>query len=382
MKNQKVFLCVILLLAVLLVPLAGCSKENAPSGEETSVSPSAEPNNNTSDASFSYGEGLDANGFWEGVRALDYVELFDYRALPIPSDVHQITDDDVTNELTNLIANYSPSEQITDRAVVDGDLVNIDYVGSVNGIPFDGGSTEGSGTDVTAGSTDYIDDFLDQIIGHMPGETIDVEVTFPDDYGEASLQGKDAVFVTTINFIREETEAELTDETVDAYLSLDYGWTTVDEAREGMRSNLLKYALQQYVHEYFATQVTVKSVPDQMIAYQEQSMVSYYQETSAYYDMDLEEFLMNSEGVSSVEELIELNREQNVTMATVNLVTQAIAEDAGIQIGDDDLTAYFSEYFGSGDYSSFEEQYGLPYIKQVVLGDKILNFVIDNAVLL
>ena len=92
---------------------------------------------------------------------------------------------------------------ITDRVVAKDDYVNIDFVGSVDGVPFDGGSTGGQGTIVQAGSTNYIDDFLDQIIGIKPGETVDVNVTFPDSYGEASLAGKKALFVTTVNYIVE-----------------------------------------------------------------------------------------------------------------------------------------------------------------------------------
>ena len=100
--------------------------------------------------------------------------------------------------------------KITDRAIEDGDKVNIDYVGSVDGVEFEGGNTNGAGTEVTAGGTDYIDDFLTQIIGHMPGETFDVNVTFPDEYpNNPDLAGKDAVFVTTINYIVGKNDASL-----------------------------------------------------------------------------------------------------------------------------------------------------------------------------
>ena len=99
--------------------------------------------------------------------------------------------------------------QVTDRAVEDGDTVNIDYVGTVDGVEFEGGNTNGQGTNVTAGGTDYIDDFLTQIIGHMPGETFDVNVTFPDPYtSNEELSGKDAVFKTTINYISETPKPE------------------------------------------------------------------------------------------------------------------------------------------------------------------------------
>jgi trigger factor len=90
----------------------------------------------------------------------------------------------------------------TDVAVEDGDTVNIDYVGTVDGVEFSGGNTQGQGTDLVIGSGSYIDDFEEQLIGHYVGETVDVTVTFPDPYAnDESLSGKEAVFETTINGI-------------------------------------------------------------------------------------------------------------------------------------------------------------------------------------
>ena len=89
----------------------------------------------------------------------------------------------------------------TSLTVEDGDTVNIDYVGSVDGVEFDGGSTNGQGTDLTIGSGLYIDDFEEQLIGSHPGDTVEVNVTFPDDYSSEDLQGQDALFEVTINGI-------------------------------------------------------------------------------------------------------------------------------------------------------------------------------------
>lgn len=93
---------------------------------------------------------------------------------------------------------FSSDESLT---VADGDTVNIDYVGTVDGVEFEGGNTKGRGTDLTIGSGRYIDDFEEQLIGHHPGETVEVNVTFPENYGKEELNGKDAVFTVTINGI-------------------------------------------------------------------------------------------------------------------------------------------------------------------------------------
>ena len=91
----------------------------------------------------------------------------------------------------------------TSLTVEDGDTVNIDYVGTVDGVEFEGGNTDGNGTDLVIGSGDYIDDFEDQLIGSHPGDTVEVQVTFPDDYGNEELNGKDAVFTVPVNGIYE-----------------------------------------------------------------------------------------------------------------------------------------------------------------------------------
>ena len=95
-------------------------------------------------------------------------------------------------------SSYSTDSPLT---VEDGDTVNIDYVGSIDGVEFDGGNTQGMGTDLVIGSGSYIDDFEDQLIGAHPGDQVDVYVTFPEDYGVEELNGKEALFQVTVNGI-------------------------------------------------------------------------------------------------------------------------------------------------------------------------------------
>lgn len=96
-----------------------------------------------------------------------------------------------------------PYSTDTSLTVTDGDTVNIDYVGSIDGVEFSGGSTDGAGADLTIGSGTYIDDFEEQLIGYHPGDTVEVTVTFPEDYGVDDLNGQEAVFEVTINGIYE-----------------------------------------------------------------------------------------------------------------------------------------------------------------------------------
>lgn len=103
-----------------------------------------------------------------------------------------------TDNSTDDSTSYSTDSSLT---VEDGDTVNIDYVGSIDGVEFDGGNTQGNGTDLTIGSGRYIDDFEEQLSGAHPGDEVEVTVTFPDDYGNDELNGKEAVFDVTVNGI-------------------------------------------------------------------------------------------------------------------------------------------------------------------------------------
>ncbi len=83
----------------------------------------------------------------------------------------------------------------------DGDTINLDYVGYIDGEEFEGGNTYGLGTDLVLGSGSYIEGFEDQLIGSHPGDTVEVNVTFPEDYGNEEVNGQDAMFEVTINGI-------------------------------------------------------------------------------------------------------------------------------------------------------------------------------------
>lgn len=114
-------------------------------------------------------------------------------------EVTEAADTTTTPEATEA-PSYSTDTSLT---VKDGDTVNIDYVGKIDGTAFDGGSTNGQGTDLEIGSGSYIDDFEDQLVGAHPGDEVEVTVTFPDDYSAADLAGKEAVFDVTVNGIYE-----------------------------------------------------------------------------------------------------------------------------------------------------------------------------------
>ena len=370
MNKTRKFLYFFLITAILAVCFTGCGKGN---GNTAATEP-------PEDTTFSYSKGIEDNGYLKGIRALDYVELFDYKAFSIPNDIHNISDETLQTEIDGLLSDYSDKgDKIKDRAVANGDTVNIDYVGSVDGVEFDGGSTGGAGDDVIIGVTNFIDDFLEQLIGHMPGETINVEVTFPDEYSQSpDLEGKEAVFVTTINHI---LELNLTDTFVETNLSETYSWKTVAEMKDDMRNRLQTNSIKNHIYEYMITKVTVKSVPASLTEYQEKAMLNEYEGYATQYGMELDEFLLAYVGVDSKEALIAQQSEGNLKNSKYNLICQAIAEDLDLSVSDEDITNFFIKETGSSDYSAAEKQYGLPFIKQVILYNKVMEYIVDEAVL-
>lgn len=356
--------------------------EAAASSDASTDTTADEAGSSTAAPSFDFSQGLDDDGRWSGVTALDLVTLpDDYAQIQIPRDQVEPSDSDIELEENSILSGYVTTTQVTDRAVADGDTVNIDYVGAIDGEEFDGGSTGGNGTTVTIGVTQYIDDFLEQLVGHMPGETFDVEVTFPDDYGVEELNGKDAVFSVTVNYIQESSTPELTDEWVSENLSATYGWSTAAEMREAIAQALLDSNVQQYVTDYVTSASEASEIPEAIVSYQEGLLVYQYESYAASFGMDLESMLQMAAGVDTTDELIASRREAIDTTAKSYLVFQAVAEAQGMSVGDDDVTAYIQSATGSSDVSVFEEEYGMPYLKLLALMQKVGDFLTGNAVL-
>jgi len=140
--------------------------------------------------------------------------------------------------------------------------------------------------------------------------------------------------------------------------------------------------VQEYIQQFLRTGVPVKSIPDPLMKYQEKTLLNGYQEYADFYGMELEEYLQEYEGLSSVEECIETGYNNLVENAMYFLIIQAVAEDTGMSVSDEDLTKYSTENLWSSDYSLQVEEYGLPYVKQAALCQKVLDYIAENAVLL
>ncbi|MFP4457693.1 MAG: trigger factor [Clostridia bacterium] len=379
MKLSKKIFSLALIFTLVLTLAIGCSNDDA--SEDPDENPDTGNGESIIDEDFTYSTGLDENGFWEGITALDYVTLPDYMGIEVPEDVTTVSDEALQNQIDGLLNEFMEEIEVTNRDIEDGDKVNIDYVGKVDGETFEGGDTQGEGTDVIVGQTNYIDDFIEQLIGKTPGDTYDIEVTFPEDYGQDDLNGKDAVFTTTINYIVEEEKPELTDQFVVDNLGDDFGYSSVSDMEESVRSDMKSSAISNYLQSFLIENSEISEVPESIKDYSKNNMLLVYQEQAAQYGMSLEEFLKNGLGVESVDDLFDMYEDQHIQNSNMFLVMQAIAEDAEITVSEEDMSEYFSNQMGVDDFSQLEEHYGGPYLKLNVLHATVLEMVEENAVL-
>lgn len=370
----------------LCLSLVACGS-SAESTSEAASSESAESTEATDDAyaylaDFSYDSIFDENGYVKDLKAGDYVTLPEnFDAPELAQSLTTIDQTEVDSYIAGVMENYQTTEQVTDRAAEMGDTVNVDYVGSIDGVGFSGGNTNGSGYDLTLGSGSFIDDFEDQIAGHTPGETFDVVVTFPEDYGNEELNGKEAVFVTTLNYINEYITPDLTDEWVEENLRESMDFTTVAELQEYVRTILIFDQEANAVYSsLYEGAVFADELPETLVQYfKDQALYTPYQ-YSLMYGMDLDS-MMQASGYESAAAYLEAVTEYVDDDVRQMLLLQAAAEEIGVVCDDNALEENFKRFYGSNNSSSYVDAYGDGYVKMTLLQDMTIQRLIDNAVL-
>lgn len=361
----------------LALAAAGCSKSAASSSASTSSEASVYGSASDYDyQNFAYSDGLDENGYWSGIRALDYVTLpEDYASIPLKKADIEPTEEDVQSQIDSLLSQNTTTQQITDRAAADGDTVNIDYVGTVDGVAFTGGTY--SGYSLTLGSDSFIDGFEDQIVGHKPGETFEVNVTFPDGYSDSTdaegntvvLSNKKAVFSVTLNYISEEILPELTDAWVEENFSSTDGVHTVEDLRAEYQKMLYQNNLNTAVMDYLLANSTFKDLPKEVTDYQVNQCLNYYYTMAQYYGYDLDSFLQAAAGYNSADDLLDAMSDSITEYAREALLYQAVAEAMDIAPTQEQIDTY----------SAYTETYGANYCTMVALMDAVSEALTTGA---
>lgn len=327
------------------------------------------------DAAVNYSLGLTTDGRFEGIAAKDYVTLGQYTNLTYPEEVTSVKEEDIQTRIDSIMSSHTYTNEVTDRAVKDGDTLNIDYVGTVDGVAFEGGSTDGNGTQVTIGVTSYIDDFLEQLIGHQPGETFDIEVTFPDPYqNNPDLAGKDAVFTVTINHIVETYTYELTDDFVVDNLQADYGYTSIADMREKIAADLHDTQVYNYMIETVLENCPVSEVPQKLVDNEITITVKQLKYQALQYNMDASTLFTYYYGVADEDAFRTTYEEDIREQISQYLVMMAIAEDAGLIATEQDVKDYFLEEMDTEDYSEYVKNYGYGYIYRAVTFNNVGNY--------
>lgn len=359
----------------LAVTAAGCGASS--SSSQATSSAALGPAANYDYQNFTYSQGLTAEGRWEGVRALDYVTLpEDFAAIPLKKADIEPTEEDIQSLWDNLLESNRIQQPVTGRAAEEGDIANIDYSGTVDGVVFTGGTAEGY--DLTLGSGTFIPGFEDQIVGHNIGDSFDVTVTFPDDYGDSTdeagntitLSGKEAVFRVTLNSLAVSVLPEATDAWVEENFGASNDLHTVAELDQYFHDNLYTSNLTNAVVDYLTENSQVSSIPDVVRNYQVCSQLSYYNSYASMFGYEtLDEFLSGFMGYDNADALLADTEQDVLNSCNQLLIFQAVAESLDLAPTDAELEAY----------ASYTETMGEGYVHLLALQDRVLSTLRDGA---
>ena len=315
----------------------------------------------------------------------DYIEkLADYKGLEYTKQDVSVTDAEVDEKVKSFLEAYP--EKITDRAVKKGDNVNIDFEGKKDGVAFDGGTAKGFNLKI--GSNSFIPGFEDGLIGKKPGETVDLNLKFPDDYKNSEeLKGAKVVFTVKINYIVGETPTELTDELVKANTEFKTAAEYKADIRkklETIKSAEEKENVQKELLEKVVTASSIKSVPEVAENKYYGQIMDYWKNVAAKYGMELKDLVQNQLKLTE-EKFEEEVKKQAELSARILVVVREIAEAEKINVSDEEYkTALNTYYENSGanaamDLDAYEKQVGKGNVMDIVLNDKVGAFLVENG---
>lgn len=316
-----------------------------------------------------------------------YVTLGDYKGVAYVPAHTEVTDADIQSDIDDLISQGTTTEDVTTGIATMGDAVNIDYVGSVDGVEFSGGSTNGQGTQITLGQSGYIDDFDEQIAGHQVGETFSVNVTFPDPYSNnPDLAGKDAVFVTTLNSI----VVTKTPEYNDALVAANTSYTTTAEFEQAMYENHVETNKandettdKQTVLDAVISTSTVTQYPEQEMKDMIDDTVSQIRENAEANNLDVNIYVMYWYGFASEDEFIAEVEDNVKAYIEEKMIIAAVAEAENISVTKEEADAKMQEILNSYGYTDVAQLEGVFTEEDYyyyALAEKVIDFLMENAV--
>ncbi len=308
------------------------------------------------------------------------VQLGKYTGIKLDKVEYTVKQSDVKAELERARERLSRNEEVSDRALKNGDTANIDYSGSVDGVKFVGGTAEKQ--DLVIGSKTFIPGFEEQLIGMNVGDSKDITVKFPEEYHAKDLAGKDAVFAVKLNSITVKVLPELND----AFAQEASKFDTLAEYKEDIKKTLTENAKSRAEAENENNLIKAivddakVEIPDAMIETQLDYIVQdfSYRLSYAYRGMKFEDYLKYSG--TTMEEFRKDRREEALNTVKTRLTLEAVIKAANIEVSQEDLEAKVKELADQTKKSVEEVKASgqLPYIRNEILMTRTMDFLKEN----
>ncbi len=326
-----------------------------------------------------YSEGLNDDGTIEGVVVQDYVKLGQYQDIKVDYSELGVDESVIESQIETVLNNNKEYSSEAGAVVQLYDEINLDYVGMIDGVAFEGGSTADGGTVITVGEAGYIDDFEEQLVGRKIGSEFDIEVTFPEEYGNAEVAGKDAVFSIRLNGIY--IKPEFDDAFVKEYLS-DVA-LTADAYRAYLLEEAEKEALELYVQNYLTDYCLVQEYPEEYVEdvmgltkFADQQEYDYMNQLFGGAYGTLAEY----KGAANELEYEAALRLRAQEIVAGHMSVQAIFEEAGLTITSEHMDAVMEDLGATADFKlQMEEMYGKGYINQLAMKEAVIDYLMENA---
>ena len=275
--------------------------------------------------------------FTASVAVKPEVTLGEYKGVQVEKAPVEVTDEEINAKIDREREANSRTITVDDRAVEKGDIVSLDFEGFVDGVAFEGG--KGENYDLTIGSGTFIPGFEDQLVGAEIGKELDVNVTFPEEYGQADLAGKAAVFKCKVNGIKVKELPEVDDEFAQEVSEFD----TLDEYKADIRAKLLKDKEEEAkrVKEDAVIEKIIEGaqmeIPDPMVEYQAEQLVEDFANRLQAQGMSLQVYFQYT-GMTQ-EQYLEQMKPRALKNIQSRLVLEAVAAAENIEITDEDMEA-------------------------------------------
>ncbi|MBE7056683.1 MAG: trigger factor [Ruminococcaceae bacterium] len=318
-----------------------------------------------------------------------YFELGDYKNLKITLYSTVATAEEIDKYCNNYIENTVFTEAV-DKAAEKKDTVNINFAGTIDGVAFEGGTA--SNQEFVLGSGGYIEGFEDGIVGMKAGEVKDINVTFPEDYGTESLNGKAAVFKITMNAVKKEVKGELSD----AFLTSHKAeYPTVADLKAAAKTEIEKQKMQyesaQNKDSIISTILEtseLKDYPEEEIKRNfdsvKESFESTYTQYTSYgmFSGSMVDFIneYTDMNVKTVDEFYNKYAEDQVRIELV-LAAVAKAENITVSAGEiKELSSSYKDYSYESEDEFIEDAGGVEYFEWYLLYNKTIDWLVDNTI--